>query len=57
VIGGTLVTSGYGTVIGAALGAIIFGWSSKDSSFAGGESSLFRVFLGVILFVAVILNI
>ncbi|MEP3036561.1 MAG: ABC transporter permease, partial [Pseudoruegeria sp.] len=49
VIGGALLTGGYGSVIGAALGALIFGVVQQGLFFAGVESSLFRVFLGVIL--------
>ena len=56
VIGGALLTGGYGTVIGAALGALIFGVVQQGLFFTGVESSLFRVFLGVILLAAVILN-
>ena len=57
VIGGASVTSiGRGSVIGAALGALIFGVVQQGLFFAGVESSLFRVFLGVILLLAVILN-
>jgi simple sugar transport system permease protein len=56
VIGGALLTGGYGSVIGAALGALIFGVVQQGLFFAGVESSLFRVFLGVILLCAVILN-
>jgi simple sugar transport system permease protein len=56
VIGGALLTGGYGSVIGAALGALIFGVVQQGLYFAGVESSLFRVFLGVILLVAVIFN-
>jgi len=56
VIGGALLTGGYGSVIGAALGALIFGVVQQGLFFAGVESSLFRVFLGVILLAAVILN-
>jgi simple sugar transport system permease protein len=56
VIGGALLTGGYGSVIGAALGAIIFGVVQQGLFFANVESSLFRVFLGVILLLAVILN-
>ena len=40
----------------AALGALIFGVVQQGLFFAGVESSLFRVFLGVILLLAVILN-
>ena len=56
VIGGSLLTGGYGTVIGAALGAVIFGVVQQGLFFAGVEGSLFRVFLGVILLCAVLLN-
>ncbi|MGB1236343.1 MAG: ABC transporter permease [Planktomarina sp.] len=56
VIGGALLTGGYGSVLGAALGALIFGVVQQGLFFAGVESSLFRVFLGVILLAAVILN-
>ncbi|MBB6013763.1 simple sugar transport system permease protein [Aquamicrobium lusatiense] len=56
VIGGALLTGGYGSVIGAALGALIFGVVQQGLFFAGVESSLFRVFLGAILLMAVILN-
>lgn len=56
VIGGALLTGGYGSVIGAALGALIFGVVQQGLFFANVESSLFRVFLGGILLLAVILN-
>ncbi len=56
VIGGALLTGGYGSVIGAALGALIFGVVQQGLFFAGVESSLFRVFLGVLLLMAVVLN-
>ena len=56
VIGGALLTGGYGSVIGAALGALIFGVVQQGLFFAEVESSLFRVFLGAILLGAVILN-
>ncbi|MDD2867427.1 ABC transporter permease [Neomegalonema sp.] len=56
VIGGALLTGGYGSVIGAALGALIFGVVQQGLFFANAESSLFRVFLGVILLMAVIMN-
>ncbi len=56
VIGGALLTGGYGSVIGAALGALVFGVVQQGLFFSGAESSLFRVFLGTILIMAVILN-
>jgi simple sugar transport system permease protein len=56
VIGGALLTGGYGSVIGAALGAIMFGVVQQGLFFSGAESSLFRVFLGGLLLIAVITN-
>ena len=56
VIGGALLTGGYGSVVGAALGALIFGVVQQGLFFANVESSLFRVFLGAILLLAVIMN-
>lgn len=56
VIGGALLTGGFGTVIGAALGALIFGVVQQGLFFTGVESSLFRVFLGVLLLLAVVMN-
>jgi simple sugar transport system permease protein len=56
VIGGALLTGGFGSVIGAALGALIFGVVQQGLFFSGAESSLFRVFLGILLLLAVILN-
>ena len=40
----------------AALGALVFGVVQQGLFFSGAESSLFRVFLGTILIMAVILN-
>jgi len=56
VIGGALLTGEYGSVIGAAPGAPLFGVVQQGLFFAGVESSLFRVFPGLILLMAVILN-
>jgi simple sugar transport system permease protein len=56
VIGGALLTGGYGSVVGAALGAIIFGMVQQGLFFTDVESSLFRVFLGTILLAAVVAN-
>ncbi|NTF16463.1 ABC transporter permease [Agrobacterium tumefaciens] len=56
VIGGALLTGGYGSVVGAALGAVIFGVVQQGLFFTNVESSLFRVFLGSILLAAVIAN-
>ena len=54
VIGGTLLTGGYGSVVGACFGALIFGVVQMGIFFLGIDSSWFRVFLGGMLLIAVI---
>ena len=56
VIGGTLLTGGYGPVVGACFGALIFGVVQMGIFFLGIDSSWFRVFLGGMLLIAVIFN-
>jgi simple sugar transport system permease protein len=56
VIGGSLLTGGYGSVIGACFGALIFGITQQGIYFANWSSDWFRVFLGVMLLVAVLFN-
>lgn len=56
VIGGALLTGGYGSVIGALLGALIFGVVQQGIFYTGWDSDWFRVFLGGMLLLAVVLN-
>jgi simple sugar transport system permease protein len=56
VIGGCLLTGGYGSVIGACLGALIFGVVQMGILFTGVPNDWFRVFLGAMLLVAVLFN-
>jgi len=56
VLGGTLLTGGYGSVIGAAFGALLFGMVQQGIVFAGVDSDWYKVFLGVMLLVAVMVN-
>jgi simple sugar transport system permease protein len=56
VIGGTLLTGGYGSVIGACFGALIFGVVQIGITYTNANSDLFRVFLGLMLLIAVIFN-
>jgi simple sugar transport system permease protein len=56
VIGGTLLTGGYGSVIGAALGALIFAMVQQGIVFAGVDSDWYKVFLGAMLIAAVLVN-
>jgi simple sugar transport system permease protein len=56
VIGGTLLTGGYGSVVGACFGALIFGVVQIGITYTNANSDLFRVFLGLMLLIAVIFN-
>ena len=56
VMGGALLTGGYGTVIGASLGALIFGIVNIGISYTSIDSDWFRVFLGLMLLAAVMLS-
>lgn len=56
VIGGTLLTGGYGSVIGASFGALIFGTVRQGIFYTGVNTDWFQVFLGGMLLIAVIFN-
>ena len=56
VIGGCLLTGGAGSVVGASIGALIFGMVQQGMPLAGLPSELFKFFLGAILLVAVLVN-
>ncbi|HEX4724374.1 MAG TPA: ABC transporter permease [Pseudonocardiaceae bacterium] len=56
VAGGCLLTGGYGSVVGAALGACIIGMALEGVIYAGWDSSWDFTFLGAILFLAVGVN-
>lgn len=56
VIGGTLLTGGYGSAIGAVFGALIFGMVRQGIVFTGVDADWFQVFLGGMLLLAVLVN-
>ena len=56
VVGGTLLTGGYGNAIGVAIGSFIFGMTSLCIVYAGWDPNWFRAFLGVMLLLAVLVN-
>lgn len=56
VIGGCLLTGGYGSVIGATLGALLFGIVKQGIIFAQIDSDWYKFFLGVMLVLAVLIN-
>ncbi len=56
VVGGTLLTGGYGSVLGSAFGAFILGTTQLGINFVGINSDWYQVVLGTILLVAAIAN-
>ena len=56
VVGGTLLTGGYGNAIGVAIGAFIFGMTSLGIVYAGWDPNWFKAFLGVMLLGATLVN-
>ena len=56
VIGGCLLTGGYGSAVGASFGALIFGTVQTGIFFTGVNTDWFKVFLGVMLLIAVFFN-
>jgi len=56
VIGGCLLTGGYGSVVGAAIGALIYGMTLLGISYAGWDVDWLKTFLGVMLIGAVLVN-
>ncbi|KRE39127.1 ribose ABC transporter permease [Janibacter sp. Soil728] len=56
VVGGCLLTGGYGSVVGAALGALIFGMTRLGINYAGWNVDWFYTFLGVMLLLATLVN-
>ena len=56
VIGGCLLTGGYGSAIGAAIGAFIFGMTNKGIIYAQWNPDWFKFFLGAMLLIATVVN-
>ncbi|WP_129840597.1 ABC transporter permease [Streptomyces sp. RFCAC02] len=56
VIGGCLLTGGFGSVPGAVVGAFLFGMVSQGIVYADWEPDWFAFFLGAMLLLAVLLN-
>ncbi|QTG79630.1 ABC transporter permease [Arthrobacter crystallopoietes] len=56
VIGGCLLTGGYGSAIGGAIGAFIFGMANKGIVYAEWNPDWFKFFLGLMLLLATIVN-
>ena len=56
VIGGTLLTGGYGSAVGAMFGALIFGVVQMGIFFTGIDTDWFKLFMGAMMITAVLFN-
>lgn len=56
VIGGTLLTGGFGSAIGPCLGAAIFGMVQQGLVFMGVDADWYNAFVGGMLIIAVLVN-
>jgi simple sugar transport system permease protein len=56
VIGGALITGGFGSPIGSAFGALLFGMVSQGFFFTNIDTNWFLTFLGLMLLLAVGIN-
>jgi simple sugar transport system permease protein len=56
VIGGCLLTGGYGSAIGAAVGALLYAVARQGITLAGWDTPWFQALLGVLLLVALLAN-
>ncbi|WP_406233896.1 ABC transporter permease [Nocardia sp. NBC_01009] len=56
VVGGCLLSGGFGSVVGAAIGALTFGMAQQGIVFARWNSDWFMLFLGILLLSAVLVN-
>ncbi len=57
VVGGTLMTGGFGTILGVVFGAVIFGLVQNSVFFIPWiDGSYYRVFLGTVLLIAAFAN-
>jgi simple sugar transport system permease protein len=56
VIGGTLLTGGYGSAIGALFGSFIFGFVQMGIFYTGVDTDWFKLFMGLMMVIAVLFN-
>jgi simple sugar transport system permease protein len=56
VIGGALLTGGYGSPIGALFGALLFGMVNQGFFFTSIPDQWFQTFVGVMLLLSVVIN-
>jgi simple sugar transport system permease protein len=57
VIGGTLLTGGYGSIVGTFIGAVLIGMIRTGLILAGAPAYWYRAFIGIVLVIAAVINI
>jgi simple sugar transport system permease protein len=57
VVGGCLLTGGYGTAIGAGIGALIYGMTKLGIVYAGWDNNWLLFFVGIMLLIATVTNV
>ena len=56
VVGGCLLTGGFGSVVGASVGALIYGMTNLGITYAGWNVDWLKTFLGIMLVLATLIN-
>jgi simple sugar transport system permease protein len=56
VVGGCLLTGGYGSAVGSGLGAFIFGMTTEGVIYADWDPDWFQFFVGAMLLLATVVN-
>lgn len=56
VVGGCLLTGGYGSALGSAFGAFIFGMTTEGVIYADWDPDWFMFFVGLMLLIATVVN-
>jgi simple sugar transport system permease protein len=56
VVGGCLLTGGYGSVVGSAIGALIYGVAVEGIIYAGWNPDWVKFFVGAMLLLAMLVN-
>lgn len=56
VIGGCMLTGGYGTAVGSAIGAVIYGTTKQGIVYADWDNNWLMFFVGAMLLIATVVN-
>jgi simple sugar transport system permease protein len=56
VIGGVLLTGGYGSIVGVVLGTLIYGFVTAGLFYTGWNTNYAQVIIGALMIIAVLTN-